>query len=93
MREFALSIGKRNFFTFGEVWDSEERIAEFVGQYADESGDIVSVDAALDFPQAGMLPWLAKGLAAPTDLIAMYTKRKSVECGVVCSHERRAGSS
>jgi len=86
MREFALSIGKRNFFTFGEVWDSEERIAEFVGRYADESGDIVGVDAALDFPQAGVLPWLAKGLAAPTDLIAMYTKRKSVERGVVSSH-------
>ncbi|MBV9392988.1 MAG: hypothetical protein JOZ84_01105, partial [Methylobacteriaceae bacterium] len=34
IREFALSIGKKNFFTFGEVWtgDSEATIAQFIGR-------------------------------------------------------------
>ena len=32
MREFALSIGKKNFFTFGEVYDDEQRIAQFIGR-------------------------------------------------------------
>ena len=48
MREYALSIGKKNFFTFGEVFDNEERIAKFVGRNARDADDIVGVDAALD---------------------------------------------
>ena len=36
MREFALSIGKKNFFTFGEVYDNEEQIARFIGRQATE---------------------------------------------------------
>lgn len=34
MREFALSIGKKNFFTFGEVYDDEAKIARFIGRRA-----------------------------------------------------------
>src|SRR5205085_765974 len=50
MREFALSIGKKNFFTFGEVYDNEETIARFIGRNTLEAGDVVGVDAAPDFP-------------------------------------------
>ena len=32
IREYALSLGKKNFFTFGEVYDSEEKIAHFIGR-------------------------------------------------------------
>jgi len=32
IREFALSIGKRNFFTFGEIYDDEATIERFVGR-------------------------------------------------------------
>jgi len=32
MREYGLSIGKKNFFTFGEVYDDEQRIAQFIGR-------------------------------------------------------------
>jgi glycosidase len=53
MREFALSIGKKNFYTFGEVWmdDDETKIAEYVGRDTtrDPAG-IIGFDAALDFP-------------------------------------------
>jgi glycosidase len=32
MREVALTLGKRNFFTFGEVYDSEDTISRFIGR-------------------------------------------------------------
>ena len=34
IREYAQSLGKKNFFTFGEVYDSEEKIAHFIGRNA-----------------------------------------------------------
>jgi glycosidase len=86
MREHALDLGKRNFFTFGEVYDDEERIAGFIGRRADQDGDIVGVDAALDFPLFFKLPAVAKGFAAPTSVIDMYRHRKDVERGVISSH-------
>ena len=86
MREFALSVGKRNFFTFGEVYDEEERIAGFVGRRVDQSGEIVGVDAALDFPLFFRVPSVAKGFTAPDSISAMYEHRKDVERGVVSSH-------
>ena len=49
MREYALSIGKKNFFTFGEVFDNEEKIAQFIGRDAGAVEDPIGVDAALDF--------------------------------------------
>src|SRR6185369_7550736 len=39
MREYALSIGKKNFFSFGEVFDDEERIDEFIGRNTQDAGD------------------------------------------------------
>lgn len=86
VREFALEIGKKNFFTFGEVYDDEYKIAGFIGRATSDDGDMVGVDAALDFPLFYRLPWVAKGLAPPTDVAAVYTLRKRVEEGVVSSH-------
>jgi glycosidase len=63
MREYALSIGKKNFFTFGEVFDNEDRIAEFIGRNTQDADDVVGVDAALDFPLFYKLPAVAKGFA------------------------------
>jgi hypothetical protein len=47
MREYALSIGKKNFLTFGEVWqdDDEARIAEFIGRNTTRPG-FIGVDAS-----------------------------------------------
>lgn len=86
MREFALSIGKKNFFTFGEVYDNEEQITRFIGRHAEEPGDLVGVDAALDFPLFFKLPAMAKGQAAPSDIIAMFEHRKDVERDIISSH-------
>ena len=86
MREFALGIGKKNFFTFGEVYDNEEQIARFIGRQAVEEGDMVGVDAALDFPLFFKLPAMAKGQLAPSEVIGMFDHRKQIERGIISSH-------
>jgi glycosidase len=86
MREFALSIGKKNFFTFGEVYDNEEQIARFIGRHAREDTDLVGVDAALDFPLFFILPAVAKGMAGPSAVVAMFEHRKQVERDILSSH-------
>ncbi|HEU0002297.1 MAG TPA: alpha-amylase family glycosyl hydrolase, partial [Ktedonobacteraceae bacterium] len=58
MREYAQSVGKKNFFTFGEVYDNEEKITAFIGRNTvdTETGDIIGIDAALDYPLFYRLP-------------------------------------
>ncbi len=88
MREFGLSIGKKNFFTFGEVYDSEEKIARFIGRNTldTEADDIIGVDAALDFPLFYRLPSVSKGFMAPAEVVSIYEKRKQVEHDILSSH-------
>jgi glycosidase len=86
IREYALSIGKKNFFTFGEVWDKEERIAEFVGRNTQDADDLVGVDAALDFPLFERLPAVAKGFASPSQVNDVYRRRKEVQRNILSSH-------
>ena len=86
MREYALSIGKKNFFSFGEVFDEEERIAEFIGRNAHDAGDLVGVDAALDFPLFFRLPSVAKGFAPPSEIINVFRRRKEIERNILSSH-------
>jgi len=85
-REAALQYGKRNFFTFGEVFDSEETIARFVGRQTRDRSDLVGVDAALDFPLRFILPGVVKGFVSPATLAQMYHHRKDVERDVLSSH-------
>ena len=86
MREFALEVGKKNFFTFGEVWSSEEDIGHFIGRVAGDTGDLVGVDAALDYPLFYALPPMVKGFASPSAVAAMYLHRKAVEANILSSH-------
>lgn len=88
MREFALSIGKKNFFTFGEVFDAhaEDDIAKFIGRTTHDASELVGVDAALDFPLFDNLKPVSKGLAPPSNLVNMYQKRKLAEQEVLSSH-------
>jgi glycosidase len=87
MREFALSAGKKNFFTFGEVYDNENTIALFIGRNTTATGDVVGVDAALDYPLFFALPGVLKGLgASPADLANIFENRKRVEKDVLTSH-------
>jgi hypothetical protein len=70
MREFALSVGKENFFTFGEVLDqnAELDIARFVGRNTQDPTfpQFVGVDAALDYPLFNTLKPVIKGFDPPS---------------------------
>lgn len=85
MREFALSVGKKNFFTFGEVYDDEETIARFTGRNGG-TGEGFGVDAALDFPLFFTLPGIAKGLSDVGALRAVFQARKRQEAELLSSH-------
>ena len=90
VREFTESLGKHNFFTFGEVLDNtaENDIARFIGRNTLDvtNEQLVGVDAALDYPLFFTLKPVVKGLAAPTTVIGMYDQRKTVEADIVSSH-------
>jgi hypothetical protein len=86
MREYAQSIGKANFFTFGEVYDNEEKISRFIGRNASEEGDLIGVDAALDFPLFFVLPGVAKGRIPPAEAVEVFEHRKRVQRGILSSH-------
>ena len=92
MREFALSIGKKNFFTFGEVLDStsEQDIAKFIGRntsdQSEQTEQLVGVDAALDYPLFNTLKPVVKGFSPPSDVVGMYQNRKNVEANILSSH-------
>jgi len=89
MREFALSIGKKNFFTFGEVWvdDDEAKIAEYVGRdtVRDDVG-IVGADATLDFPLRKRIEGVCKGVLPPSDLALHMDHRQKVQRTLLSSH-------
>jgi glycosidase len=83
MREFALSIGKRNFFTFGEVYDSEQTIDHFIGR---NSTDGFGIDAALDYPLFFVLPGFAKCTTSVETLRQVFLNRKTAEQDLLSSH-------
>jgi glycosidase len=88
-REFALSIGKKNFFTFGEVdvSNAEQEIAQFIGRNTtNANGDLVGVDAALDYPLYWALSPVIRAAGAPSGLVGMYQYRKSIEYDILSSH-------
>ncbi len=89
MREFALSAGKRNFFTFGEIYDQESLIDGFVGRNAtDDQG--FGIDAALDYPLFYQLPGVIKALGSNppgVETVAnVFNNRKLAEKGQISSH-------
>jgi glycosidase len=91
IREFALSIGKKNFFTFGEVLDGtvEQDIARFIGRNTSTGTDadsLVGVDSALDYPLFSNLKPVIKGFSPPQNLIGMYQLRKQAEQFILSSH-------
>lgn len=85
IREFALSIGKKNFFTFGEIYDDEKTIAKFVGRNSTNT-DSFGIDAALDFPLFFQLPGVAKGNIAVETIHRIFTDRKNEEENILSTH-------
>ena len=83
MREFALSIGKRNFFTYGEIYDNEQTIDRFIGR---NSTDGFGIDAALDFPLFYVLPGFAKCNTSAETVRQVFLNRKIAEEDLLSSH-------
>jgi glycosidase len=88
MREYAQAIGKKNFFTFGEVWqdDDEDKIAEFIGRNTLKAHEFIGVDAAIDFPMRRRLVNVCKGFAPPAELAGHSDYRRQVLRKIVSSH-------
>jgi glycosidase len=79
MREFALAIGKKNFFTYGEVWDDEAKITHYIGRYTSDEDGVIGVDAALDFPLFGRLSGAVKGFLGPDQVTRVFEERKQFQ--------------
>jgi glycosidase len=96
-REFALSIGKKNFFTFGEITTGEEGLTQFIGRDTKaENDDTIGIDAALDFALEGTLNGVIKHPdpkqpKPPTLLVDMYQARKEAERSVITTHGEASG--
>ena len=89
MREFALSAGKQNFFTFGEVYDNDTMINEFIGRNS-PSDQGFGMDSALDFPLFFQLPAVIKALGSNPPgvetIAALFSSRNKAEEGQISSH-------
>ena len=83
IREFAQSIGKRNFFTFGEIYDDEQTIENFIGR---NSTDGFGIDAALDYPLFFTLPGFAKSTTPVEAIRNIFLARKAAEATRLSSH-------
>ena len=88
MREFALSIGKKNFFTFGEIWqdDDESKIASFIGRDTERAGEFIGIDAAINFPMRKRLYYVCKGYMPPSELAKHYDYQRETLKKIISSH-------
>lgn len=78
IREFASSIGKKNFFIFGESKGDENKLAEYTGRYTTDEQGRTGADASLDFPLQWSLTAAAKGFLPPTAVEDVFNLRKEV---------------
>jgi glycosidase len=94
MNEFAYSIGKKNFFVFGEVADDNQNIAAFVGRNGDVSDDApeggFGIDAALDFPLDGAIRSIATGFfeqrSGVNVIRDLFDQRRQLEDELISTH-------
>src|SRR5437763_1772878 len=71
------------------VWPQELHSNIFFqrqGNAFSPTGDLVGVDAALDFPLFDKLPSVAKGQLAPSEVANTYAHRKQVEHDILSTH-------
>jgi glycosidase len=85
IREFAHTLGKRNFFTFGEIIAGEKEINRFVGRQSTGTEGF-GVDAALDYPLFFKLTDIIKGWRDVSELSTVFDDRKKAEEGLISSH-------
>ncbi|WP_407281943.1 alpha-amylase family glycosyl hydrolase [Methanolobus sp. WCC1] len=75
IKEYAKSIGKHNFFIFGEIVGDDATIQKYIGRNSRIPGTnerFPSLDAALDFPLYFVLEEVIKGFSNPEVLRSRY---------------------
>jgi glycosidase len=76
IREYAYSLGKRNFFLFGELVGPEEMYNRYIGSvpstFLDYNTIYYGLDSVLDFNLYHTLPSVITGKSSPEQLIARY---------------------
>jgi glycosidase len=76
IREYAYSLGKKNFFLFGELVGSEDMYNQYIGPTTTVSVDgqniYYGLNSVLDFPLYHILADVIKGKASPERLIERY---------------------
>ena len=89
IREFAESIGKKNFFIFGEAnTQDQEILAQYTGRFTSEEDGMIGADAVIDFPLKEALVNAAKGFVPPIVVKEVFDVRKNVyrNLSVMSSH-------
>ena len=78
IREYAYSLGKKNFFLFGELLGAEESYYRYIGPKTvvseGESTIYYGLNSVLDFPLYHILENVIKGKTSPELLIDRYTR-------------------
>jgi glycosidase len=85
IREFAQTVGKRNFFTFGEIFDDEKTINRFVGRHSPNKTGF-GIDAALDYPLFFAVTDIVKARRDVVELPGIFKTRKDIEANLISSH-------
>jgi len=85
IREFAQTLGKRNFFTFGEILADEKTINQFVGRHSPNKTGF-GIDAALDYPLFFAVKDIVKARRDVADLPGIFKTRKDIEENLISSH-------
>ncbi len=75
VREYARSIGKKNFLIFGEIMGDDALLRKYMGDVRDPH-----LDAVLDFPLYGVLEEVIKGSAAVGSLRERYEAMDRYGC-------------
>jgi glycosidase len=81
VREYAQSIGKQNFFIFGEIVGDDLTLQRYIGRNSRIEGTnerFPSLNAALDFPLYFMLDETMKGFISPDALRDRYERFKTL---------------
>jgi glycosidase len=77
IREYAYSLGKKNFFLFGELLGGEETYNKYIGPktsvLVDDKNLYYGLNSVLDFPLYHILEGVIKGKTSPGKLIERYT--------------------
>lgn len=81
VREYAQSIGKQNFFIFGEIVGDDLTLQRYIGRNSRIEGTnerFPSLNAALDFPLYFILEETMKGFIIPDALRERYERFKTL---------------